>query len=310
MTKFTYSSYKGDGSYICILCHAADTDNAAAVANALAEKGFRTAYEIFGGSNGSDPEAVANDIERAAGTLVFLSESACSLMVFRNGINFIVETPSPDLFVRLNGYVLKDGLDIQLANKRVVGYKDAESTVEKLIADGTVTQDMKAAQGEITLTAATRRRNGMKAVTAAALFLLVLGLAGGAYGAVQYRQKMLEKNQAETDEYRQSDEYILPRLNNSVDLAKYVKFSKYDRDSLKYLDGLTIGTLDLSKCGFTDISPVSGIDVSVVNVAQNPELASLEPLLECPHLQKVIVSRDMTELTGIFDGKDIIIELQ
>ena len=92
-------------------------------------------------------------------------------------------------------------------------------------------------------------------------------------------------------DYLNSAEYQL----RNVDNAEYLDISRFDDSALELLDGKTIGTLYMEDMGAKDISAISGINVTEVDIAHNPDVSSLDPLLECSGIKSVSVSQDMLD---------------
>ena len=92
-------------------------------------------------------------------------------------------------------------------------------------------------------------------------------------------------------DYLNSAEYQL----RNVDNAEYLDISRFDDSALELLDGKTIGTLYMEGMGAKDISAISRINVTDVDIAHNPEVADLDPLLECRGIKSVTVSQDMLD---------------
>ena len=92
-------------------------------------------------------------------------------------------------------------------------------------------------------------------------------------------------------DYLNSAEYQL----RNVDNAEYLDISRFDDSALELLDGKTIGTLYMEGMDAKDIPAISRINVTDVDIAHNPDVASLDPLLECSGIKSVTVSQDMLD---------------
>lgn len=111
------------------------------------------------------------------------------------------------------------------------------------------------------------------------------------------------------------------RYNKLTDVSSIFKcpqITKIDLALNPYLSDLgcdyapnvtTLNIFNMPDCGIDDVSAVGEIDMSVVDISHNPKITSLEPLLQCEHLKKIIVSMDMVPLTKIFDGSGVIVEV-
>lgn len=293
--RFKYKSYSGEEDHFFILCADADKNKVAEVANVIAEEGFRVSYEVIDFKEKNEVTLIAEKMEKGAAVLMFLSEKACSKLFFRDCINMAVEKKALNvdgemrqeerkaLFVYLDGFVPTEGLAIQLAKKPTLAYTDVTGLLDRLTGEELLTQAMKGG----------KESAGMPSVRKIILTLVFLALAGtlafGVYWAAENRQNDLR----------------LSGLNG----AENVDITKRGIETLNELRGMTIGTLYMQDCGIDDVTAVGEIDLSVVDLSHNPKITSLAPLLQCEHLKKVIVSTDMVDLTGIFDGTGVIVEI-
>ena len=74
--------------------------------------------------------------------------------------------------------------------------------------------------------------------------------------------------------------------------------SEFDTGDISMLDGCTIGTLDMEGMGLTEIPDLSGVKVSNIDIAHNPDIATLEPLAGYSGMESVTISQDMLDKTG------------
>ena len=293
--RFKYKSYSGEEDRFFILCADADKSVAAAIANAITEQGFRVSYEVLDYKEKNEVALIAEKMESSSAMMMLLSDKACSKLFYRDCINMAVERRAVNvdgetryeerkaLFVYLNGFAPSEGLAIQLAKKPTMAYKDVAGMLERLTSEEMLTQTMR---GDV-------EAAGLPSVGKLLLTFVSLAIAGalafGVYSALQSRQSLLS----------------VSGLNG----AEYVDITKRGTDTINELSGLTIGTLYMPDCGIDDVTAVGKIDMSVVDLSHNPKITSLEPLLQCEHLKKIIVSMDMVPLTKIFDGSGVIVEV-
>lgn len=273
-SKFGYLPYIGPESFVFMRSYASDAAYADSLAEELVKKGARVFCDCAGTKDCALPEEVAAGIQNCETAVFVMSEAACANLDFRNSINYALKEKKRVVCIRDDGFVPGYGLDMQLANTPALARADAASTAADLDSKGFLPDTVKG-PGLVAKQVDTKRRTQSYMALAAAIVLLVIGA-------------FIVKNRVD---YLNSAEYQL----RNVDNAEYLDISRFDESALELLDGKTIGTLYMENMGAKDISAISGINVSDVDIAHNPDVASLDPLLECGGLKSVTVSQDMLD---------------
>ena len=83
----------------------------------------------------------------------------------------------------------------------------------------------------------------------------------------------------------------------------YLDISQQDPSAIPLLEGKTIKTLVARHMGLTDVSGLELVNCEVLDVSQNPEVNTLEPLLSNKNLEVVKVSQDMAPAISWVSGR-------
>ena len=273
-SKFGYLPYIGPEGFVFMRSYVSDMAYADSLADELAGSGVRVFSDCAGAKNCALPEEVAAGIQNCETAVFVLSDTACANLDFRNSINYALKEKKKVVCIRDEGFVPGYGLDMQLANVPAVSKKGAASAAVAL-AEGGFLPDKVKGPGLVAKQAGTNRRTQSYIALAVAAVLLITGA-------------VIVKNRVD---YLNSAEYQL----RNVDNAEYLDISRFDDSALELLDGKTIGTLYMEGMDAKDISAISRINVTDVDIAHNPDVASLDPLLECRGIKSVTVSQDMLD---------------
>ena len=271
-SKFGYLPYIGPEGFVFMRAFKADDALGCGMAGELAQRGARVFYDCAGGKEAALPEEVAAGILNCEAAFFVLTKEACESLDLRNSINYALKEKKPVVCIKKDGFVPGYGLDMQLANVPAVSLTNAESVIDALEEGGWLGAAVKG-PGLVTRPEPKSRRK----LSYAALTALVLMLIAGA---------VVVKNRVD---YLNSAEYQL----RDVDNAQYLDISRFDGSALELLEGKTIGTLYMEDMGAGDISAISEVNVTEVDIAHNPDVDSLEPLLGCSGIESVTVSQDM-----------------
>ena len=273
-SKYGYLPYFGPKGFVFMRAAAGDMAFADSLANALAGSRVRLFYDCAGSGDAARPEDVASGIKNCERAIFILSEEACANRDFRNGINYALKEKKKVVCIREEGFKPGYGLDIQLANVPAITTRDVDGIVAELERED-FTPEM--VRGDDIVPKADNKagKQRMKIMIAALALLLI---AGG----------FIVKNRVD---YLNSAEYQLRDIDN----VEYLDISIFDESALALLDGRTIGTLYMEDMGLKDISAISGINVQNVDIAHNPDLASLAAIEKCSGIKSVTVSQDMLE---------------
>ena len=273
-SKFGYLPYIGPEGFVFMRSYVSDMAYADSLADELAGSGVRVFSDCAGAKNCALPEEVAAGIQNCETAVFVLSDAACANLDFRNSINYALKEKKKVVCIRDEGFIPGYGLDMQLANVPAVSKKGAASAAVAL-AEGGFLPDKVKGPGLVAKQAGTNRRTQSYIALAVAAVLLITGA-------------VIVKNRVD---YLNSAEYQL----RNVDNAEYLDISRFDDSALELLDGKTIGTLYMEGMDAKDISAISRINVTDVDIAHNPEVADLDPLLECRGIKSVTVSQDMLD---------------
>ena len=273
-TDFGYLPYIGPEGFVFLRASVEDNNLACHIAEELAGRNVRVFYDCAGGKGGALPEEVAAGIQNCEAAFFVLTKYACESLDFRNSINYALKEKKTVVIIKRESFVPGFGLDMQLANMPVVAMSDAGSVADALEKGGYLTADVKG-PGLVAKPEVKSRRKLSYAALLAIVALLIVGA-------------VIVKNRVD---YLNSAEYQL----RDVDNAEYVDISRFDDSALALLDGKTIGTLYMENMGAKDISAIRSVNVTEVDIANNPDVASLEPVLSCSGIERVAVSQDMLE---------------
>lgn len=245
MKKLPYIPYSGAEDYIFFgwggVC-----PEAVQTAEALIRRTVRLYWDD--GTGGAD--RVSRAIADGAACVFFLTEAGCRSKAFRNEINFALSLKKAVICVKLGDFSLADGLSMQLANVKCLSFTQGTESAEALLTSGVLTQDIMGGGMQV------KKKNRQKPLMAAMAVIALCLFLGAAFFTVQLRS---------------SPCYAL----RNVDGSEYVNISSYGQEALSYLEGFTIGTLDISDGEFENMDGLEKIHVDTVRINQNQlDLAS------------------------------------
>jgi len=265
---FTCLPYVGVGEYACLGCSAADEAAAAQVADILVGRGFRLSCNSCGGKYAQTPADVAESLAHCSGAVMFLSEKSMESLAFRNEINYLLSLRKPLVCVKLGEFRLGYGLDMQLANIRLLPYTTPEETAQALIDTGILTQDM---MGE-----GMEKRNFNRKHT-----YIILGMVAAAVliFALSLSAVIRERSTAA---------FVL----QDVDGSAYVNISEYGDEGLAAMAGKSVEELDLSGGTFSSLRAIKDISAATVNVSGLPADVALWPVSQVQGIKTVKLSQE------------------
>lgn len=245
MKKLPYIPYSGTDEYAFFGWYG-DSFEAAQTAQSLIGRGARLYWDDGTGA----AEAVSGAIDGAAVCVFFLTEAGCRSKAFRNAINFALSRKKKTICAKVGDFPLADGLSMQLANVKCVSFTDGVQCAGTLLTSGVLTQAIMG--GGMRAAKANREKPIMAAMVAIALCLFL----AAAFFTVQLRT---------------SPRYTL----RNADGSEYLNISQYGQEAFAYLEGFTIGTLDISDGELENIEGLEKIHVDTVRLNQNQlDLAS------------------------------------
>ena len=269
---FSYLPYLGVNSFAYFGCTKDDEAIASDIADTLISKGFRLYLDARGDKNEASALELSKSIDACEGAIVFLSKKSIESLAFRNIINNIVSIKKPVIFVKIGEFDLAYGLDMQLANMKVISYTNKTETANALLDSGILTQDMIGEGME------ERVSNNKKYIIMVIMIIIsILILVISAIGIVNKRTSV---------------EYRLKDVNN----MDYLNISSYGEDAISVLKGKYFGELDLSGGKFTSLDGIEDINIKVINISDISEDISLLPLENIKGLEKVKISQNQINL--------------
>jgi len=199
--------------------------------------------------------------------LLFGAEAGIGL-AFRNEINYLLSLRKPLVCVKLGEFRLGYGLDMQLANIRLLPYTTPEETAQALIDTGILTQDM---MGE-----GMEKRNFNRKHT-----YIILGMVAAAVliFALSLSAVIRERSTAA---------FVL----QDVDGSAYVNISEYGDEGLAAMAGKSVEELDLSGGTFSSLRAIKDISAATVNVSGLPADVALWPVSQVQGIKTVKLSQE------------------
>ena len=273
--RFAYLPYTGPEPFLFLRAFKTDRAFAEGLAVRLANHGVRVFYDCIGTADASVPEDVACGILNCDLCVFVLSPAACESMDFRNSVNYAMMQKKKVVCIREDGFVPGYGLDMQLANVISLPLQEPESVYAQLCSKELIRPEYYGEGMRVKDNTNGKRR---LLLIFTAVFVIVLALAF----------RMIQKRIS----YIHSPDYIF----RDIDQAEYLDISMYGPDALSALSGKTIETLNMDGMGIRDISDITGIHVKNVNIAHNPDVATLWYLTQCEGIETVTVSSDMYPL--------------
>ena len=266
--QFTYLPYTGMGDYAYFGCASVDEPGAAAVADLLGKRGFHLFCDSCGGKYAQTPAEAAQAIFHSKGAVVFLSEKSMESLAFRNAINYLLSLRKPLVCVKMGDFQLSYGLDMQLANIKMLPYTTAEETAQALMGSGVLTQEM---VGEPMGKRSFHRKRTYIILGMSAAAVLIFALSVGT---------VIQK--------RTSADYIL----RDTDGSAYVNIAEFGDEGLSAMAGKTIGELDLSGGTFTSLTALKEVSATTVNVSDLSANTALWPLTRVQGIETVKISQE------------------
>lgn len=266
--KFSYKSYIGTESFAFFGCTKDDEGIASNIADKLVKKGFRLCFDTRGNKKESSFVELSNSINACNGAIIFLSKKSIETLAFRNIVNTLVSINKPLIVFKIGEFELSHGLDMQLANSKIVLYTNANDAVESILETGVLTQNM-IGEGMEQISANSKRIVIM--ISMVAIVAVIFALS--AIGIINQRT---------------SAEYILKDVNN----LEYLNISKYGDAAIDVLKGKNFEELDLSFGTFDSLEGLKEINIKTINVSDITNDLSLSSLKNIKGLKTVKISQN------------------
>ena len=284
--EMLYSSYNGDEPYILLKYGKTDHKLAVDIVNGLIGRQFRVSY------SGGDTIAVeeANCLaERMLSSelIVFLiSAEAQESLAFRNAIHFALSRKKQLFCIYLDDKPLSRGLALQLSGVPSAHLSDdqsADSLCQSIVTEAQFTQHLRGEDARALVDKNRAKKKTLLAIAAALAFLIVAAIGVAAY-RIHY-------------------ENTLPGQIERITQTEYLDLSGEDASLLTLLDGKRVRVLIARDMGLTDVDALRTVRCEELDLSQNPNISTLEPLLENHNLLVVTVSQDMCPAISRIGGR-------
>ena len=283
--NIAFEPYQGNEPFCFFRFDEKDRAAASVIINYLIERQFRICYDERD-KTVKDSEWLSNSI--LSSTLVAFCVSAGSLesLEFRNSVNFALSKKKQVFIIYLDDSEPGYGFDIQLANVPNVhadSYHSMEELCEDIEKTGCFSQDMRGEDAKIPV------KNSRKkaAVIAIASVLAVFILAAVAITI-----------------YRINYDNSIAGQIEKMETADYIDLSGEDAALIELLRGKTIRTLVAREMGLTDIEALAFVQCEELDLSGNPDVATLEPLLNNASIKTVSVTQDMVPAISHIKGQN------
>ena len=290
-----YNSYSGNEPYIFLRFDKADRKAASGIVNNLIEKQFRICYDEHDSSNITDSDWLAERIISSDLIIFMISADSLKSLAYRNSINYALSIKKEILCVYLDDGEIDEGTAMQLAHVpsvRLSDYCEANELCDEIVKTDHFTQEMRGEDAK-SIIKSTRKKT---VAIAALISVLVLFIAAAVTIAI----------------YRINYENSLPGQIEKMTEVEYLDISNEDASMIELLKGKTVKTLVVRNMGLTDISALEYVNCEELDISENPNVNTLEPLLEIKNLKVVKVTQDMypalTRIGGRYRFKILITE--
>ncbi|NLI54896.1 MAG: TIR domain-containing protein [Clostridiales bacterium] len=275
MDRILYCSYEGAQPYVFLQFGEADRTEAARLVNTLIDQRFRVCYDENGKAM-PDAERLAERIQDSELAVFLLSADALKSLAFRSSVNYAISRSKKVFCIYLDDQKPGYGLELQLANipgAKRSDYPDTGALVEDILLSGSFLQTMRGDDARIPIQTS-RKKKAAIAALAAVLALFVIAGAGIAAYRINYQNSMAGQIEKLTE-------------------ADYLDLSNGDASLIDLLAGKTVKTLIARNMGLQDIDALRTVYCEELDLSNNPQINTLEPLLEIESLKIVRVSQDM-----------------
>ena len=286
MKQFKYISYGGPEDYIFIRCHSHDAKRIIPFVNELIDKEIRVYFDCADSKDEHSPAEISAAIKNAELCIFALSPEALEDLDFRNSINFAFTNYKRLLCFRLTDKDLGHGMDMQLAN--VPMFKNENDLLNAILNDEH--NDRFTGEGQKQIEENTTRKiMTFVLLTLSLIFLFIFGYA------------IIDRIN-----YNNSPEYQLSNLED----IQYLDFTSYSNEDLVYLSGKNIDYIDFRNMHLSSLNGIEDIGVKEINISNNPELTTIEPILASDSIEIVHLSQDMLEYAdALYDrGIEVVID--
>lgn len=280
-----YQPYTGGEPYLFLRYDRSDRKAASEIINNLIERQFRTCYSEYSAKVVSDSEWLANRILSSGLAVFLISSASLNSLNFRNCINYALSQKKKVFCIYLDDEKPGYGFDMQLANvpgAKASQYENAAALCDEIVKSGLFLQDMRSEDAKIPI-----QRN--RARTAATVSIVaILALFAIAVPMAIVRIEYVNSVAGQLEKLTQTD---------------YLDLSAQKASTIELLPGKTIHVLVARNMGLTDIEALARVNCEELDLSGNPNVESLEPLLEIKNLKTVKVTQDMRASIAQLHGR-------
>ena len=282
-----YQPYIGSEPYIFLRYDQRDNLAASALVNRLMDKQFRVCYCEHDGEAMEDTEWVASRILASQLVVFLITGKATKSLAYRNAINYALYVKKPLLCVYLDDEEPDAGIAMQLSSVpgiRLSDHQSIDELCERAVLTDSFVQELRGEDAKIPIQSKRKKRIAITLMAVIVTLFLVSAAAIAVY-RIHYAN-------------------TLPGQIEQITEAAYLDISNEDASVIKLLKDKTIQTLVARNItGLTDIEPLQYVTCETLDIADNPNINTLEPLLENKSLQTVIVTQDMYPAIARVSGR-------
>jgi hypothetical protein len=290
-----YQSYQGDKPYVFLRYSEYDSKIASDLINHLIDRQFRIYYDIQVKKKITDSEWIATKISQAELMVFLISGQSLESLEFRNSINFAISLKKTIFCLYLNDEKPGYGFDMQLSNvpsAKLSEYANVTELFDSIVKKGLFLQQMRSESAKVPIQNNLRKTTAIAAIITVIAITLILGSS-----IMVYRIR-----------YENSIEGQLKQLTST----DYLDLSGEKASTIELLKGKTITTLLVRNMGLTELDALVDVNCEQLDLSNNPQVTTLEPLLNNASLKIIKLTQDMypavARLNGQYPFKIIITE--
>lgn len=284
--EMMYASYCGNEPYILLKYGESNEKIAIDILNRFIERQFRMSYSGRDVIAISDASYLAERMLSSELVVFLISAEALESLAFRNSIHYALSRDKKLFCIYLDDVPLSHGFALQLSgvpNARLSTYDSVKDLCQDVATNILFTQRMRGQDAKVKADS-----NHKKKITfLVALIAMVLLIAAG-IGVAGYRTHY---------------ENSLPGQIERITEIDFLDISGEDAALLELLEGKTVRHLVARDMELKDIDALETVRCEEIDLSQNPDINTLEPLLKNSSLQVVKVSQNMYPAIGRISGR-------
>lgn len=284
--EMTYRSYCGEEPYILLKYWESDDKIATDIVNLLIEQQFRVSYSGRDAAAVEEADRLADRMLSAELIVFLISAEALESLAFRNAIHYALSQEKKLFCIYLDDIPLSHGLALQLSGvpgARFGEYNGADELCRSIVTNAPFTQCLRGEDAKVKAD-----NNRSKKITFVVALVAMVALFAAGVGIAGYRTYY---------------ENTLPGQLERITETDYLDLSGENAALLEQLEGKTVHVLIARDMGLTDVDALETVRCEVLDLSQNPDVSTLEPLLKNSSLQLVTVSQDMYPAIGRISGR-------